>query len=84
MANPPPPELGGLGEIMAELAVPRGSAVNCSANAAMGVYYNIGPLSKFDHQRYPPVGVEIPHGPRHGLSVPGTSAFELNMAVQYL
>ena len=49
-----------------------------SANAARGVYnrfHNTDSLSKFDHQRHPPVGVEIPHGPRKGLSVPSTSAW---------
>ena len=44
---------------------------------------NIDSLSKFDHQRYPPVGVEIPMA--HGTACRSrTLQLERNMTVQYL
>ena len=67
---------GGTGRSVGHLLAPV-SRKNISANAARGVYNDViifGPLSKYDHQRYPPVSVDILHGPRHGLSVPSTLA----------
>ena len=44
---------------------------------------NIDSLSKFDHQRYPPVGVEIPMA--HGTACRSRALqLERNMTVQYL
>ena len=78
-----------VGETMAELAVPRGNSVRrvFFKLRPLGAFYNdvnnIGSLSKFDHQRYPPVGVEIPMA--HGTACRSRALqLERNMTVQYL
>ena len=86
--RPPPPEVGP-GEAMAELAVPRGSSARLALFQLrpLGAFYNdvnnIASLSTFDHQRYPPVGVEIPMA--HGTACRSRALqLERNMTVQYL
>ena len=84
-----PPQVDGIGETMAELAVPRGNFARRALFQLrpLGALYNdvnnIDSLSKFDHLRYPPVGVEIPMA--HGTACRSRALqLERNMTVQYL